>query len=144
MSASFGAATLGSRPEPLSAAYRRLRQLGFDDPAAANLTALRSGVPIGSQPWKVRELAHLLFLRELANTRGEWNGTDDRATNVVEGWRIRRRMPRYLDESDGRITLLTLFQAAAGSAATLDHPAPRALRPPSASPETRREGGMSH
>ena len=141
MSASFGAATLGSRPEPLTATYRRLRQLGFDDPAAANLTALRSGVPIDSQPWKVRELTHLLFLRELASRRGEWTGTEDRATYVDDGWRVRGRVPRYLDQSDGRITLLTLFQAAAGSAATLDRLAPRALRPPSASPEPRREGG---
>lgn len=141
MSASFGAATLGSRPEPLSAAYRRLRHLGFDDPAAANLTALRSGVPIGSQPWKVRELTHLLFLRELASTRGEWTGTEDRATSIDDGWRVDGRVPRWLDQSDGPITLLTLFQAAASSAATLNHLAPRALRPPSASPEPRREGG---
>lgn len=128
--------------EPILTTCRRVRRGGFSDGEAANLVALANGLAIGSQPWRVRELSHLLFLRELASTRGEWTGADDRApTGAEDGWRVPGRVPRWLDQSDGPITLLTLFQAAAGSAATLDHLAPRALRPPSASSEPRREGG---
>jgi hypothetical protein len=116
--------------------------MGFDDAEAANLTALANGFAIGSQPWKVRELTRLLFLRSLVRTRGEWSGAEDHASSHVGGGgRVPGRTPRYLDQSDGRITLLTLFQAAAGRATTLDRLAPRELRPPSASPEARREGG---
>jgi hypothetical protein len=116
--------------------------LGFDDPEAANLTALTNGFAIGCQPWKVGEIARLLFLRALARTRGEWSGAEDRASSQVGGgWRVPGRTPRYLDQSDGRITLLTLFRAAAGPAATLDRLAPRGMHPPGASHETRREGG---
>jgi hypothetical protein len=137
MSASFG-----SQPERLTAAYRRLRRLGFDDPAVADLTAVRSGFAIGSQPWRVRELTYLLFLRDLAGTRGEWSGAEDRASNRIgDRWRLPARAPRYLDTSDGSITLLTLFQAAASRPATLDRLAPMPLRLPSASPEPPREGG---
>jgi hypothetical protein len=116
--------------------------MGFDDAEAANLTALTNGFAIGSQPWRVRELTRLLFLRALARTRGEWSGAEDHASSHVGGgWRVPARTPRHPDQSDGRITLLSLFQAAAGRAATLDRLAPRVLRPPSASPEARREGG---
>jgi hypothetical protein len=116
--------------------------MGFDDPEATNLTALMNGFAVGSQPWKVRELTRLLFLRALARTRGEWSGAEDRASSQVEGgWRVPGRTPRYLDQSDGRITLLTLFQAAAGPAATVDRLAPRALRPPQTWRESPREGG---
>ena len=142
MSASFGPATSGSRPELISATYRRLRRMGFDDAEAANLTALANGLAIDFQPWKIRELTRLLFLRALAHTRGEWSGADDRASSQVgAGWRVPGQTPHYLDQSDGRITLLSLFQAAAGRAATLDRVAPRALRPPSPSRDVHREGG---
>jgi hypothetical protein len=141
MSASIGAATSGSRPELVTATYRRFQQLGFDDPEAANLAAIKSGFPVGSRPWKVRELAHLLFLRDLASARGEWSGAGDRAsTHVGDGWRLPARTARYTDQADSRITLLTLFQAAAGSTATLDRIAPRALRPPRDLRHDRREG----
>ncbi len=77
MTATIEPATSGSRPEPISATYRRLRRMDFGDPEAANLTAYVSGIAIGAVPWTVRELTHLLFLRELAFTRGEWSGADD-------------------------------------------------------------------
>jgi L,D-peptidoglycan transpeptidase YkuD (ErfK/YbiS/YcfS/YnhG family) len=116
--------------------------MGFDDAEAANLTALTNGFAIGSQPWRVRELTRLLFLRALARTRGEWSGAEDHASSHVGGGgRVPGRTPRDLDQSDGRITLLTLFHAAAGPAATLDRLAPRALHPPSAWREAPREGG---
>jgi hypothetical protein len=142
MPALLRAATSGTRRDLLSATYWRLRRMGFEDPAAANLTALGSGFSIGSQPWKVRELARLLFLRELASGRGEWSGAEDRAsTHVGDGWRVPGQTPRYPDQSDGPITLLSLFQAAAGSAATLDRLAPGALHSPGAWREAHREGG---
>jgi hypothetical protein len=37
--------------------------MGFGDSEAANLTALRNGLGITTEPWTVRELSHLLFLR---------------------------------------------------------------------------------
>ena len=49
----------------ITTTYRRLRILGFDDCEAGNLTAYVSGVAIGQQPWTVRELTHLHFLREI-------------------------------------------------------------------------------
>lgn len=142
MSASFGAATSESRPELIHATYRRLRQLGFDDPVAANLTAFGSGFLIGTQPWKVRELTHLLFLRELASTRGEWTGAQDRAlTNVDDGLAgaptgaalpgSERRPDHPADALPGRGRL----GGNPGSART------EGPTPPMASPEPRREGG---
>ena len=141
MTATVGPAGSDRQREPILTTCRRIRRSGFTDGEAANLVALDNGLAIGSQPWRVRELTRLLFLGELASTHGEWTGTEDRAsTNLDDGWRVRGRVPRYLDQLDGPITLLSLFQAAAGSAATLDDLAPGALRHPSASPETRREG----
>jgi hypothetical protein len=77
MTPAIGAATSGSRPELISAMYRRLRRLGFDDPEAANLTALTNGFGITSQPWRIRELTHLLFLRELRRVGRRWSDADD-------------------------------------------------------------------
>jgi len=77
MTATFGGATHGSRPELVTATYRRLRRMGFEDPEAANLTALRNGVGITAQPWTVRERAHLLFLCELHRTGRQWSDADD-------------------------------------------------------------------
>ena len=137
MSASIGAASFGSRPELISATYRRLRRLGFGEPEAANLTALKSGFLISSQPWTVRELTRLLFLRELARGRGEWSGVEDRADTIdstslsaavgrapAAGDRA-SAPPRWLAHrddiapSDGRVTLLTLFRAIASPDARL-------------------------
>ncbi len=128
MSASIGAASFGLRPELISATYRRLRCIGFSDPEAANLAALKSGFPITSQPWAVRELTRLLFLRELMRTHREWSGTDDRADTIVSTSMCvlvgrppaehagTSAPPRWLasredsNPSDGRVTLLTLFR----------------------------------
>jgi hypothetical protein len=49
----------------ITTTYRRLRILGFDECEAGNLTAYVSGIAIGPQPWTVRELTHLLFMREM-------------------------------------------------------------------------------
>jgi hypothetical protein len=77
MSGSFAPSTPGARTVTLTAKYRRLRQLGFDDRAAANLTAVWMGIPVGRVPWKVRELTHLAFLNELARRGAAWSGPDD-------------------------------------------------------------------
>jgi hypothetical protein len=141
MSASITPRTSGSQCEPLLLIYRRLRRLGFDDAAAAHLVALKGGFRLGTGPWKVGQLAHLLFLRELASANGEWTGAEDRAsTRIGDGWRVPPQTPRNRDQSDGRITLLSLFQAVAGSATTLDRLAPMAPGPRGVL-EPRREGG---
>ena len=77
ISATIRGATSGSRPEMIGATYRRLQRMGFDDPGAANLTALGNGLGITEQPWTVRELVHLLFLRESRRV-GRWSGAGDR------------------------------------------------------------------
>ncbi len=65
MTATIGAAIFGSRPELITATYRAPAD-GLRESEAANLTALKNGFLITSQPWTVREQARLLFLRELA------------------------------------------------------------------------------
>ena len=158
---SGGPASSGSRPELISVTYRRLRCMDFDDAEAANLTALKNGFGITSQPWAVRELTHLLFLRHLRRGSGRWTDLDDRAdtrdrTSVPS---VVRRTPAQAisggapapfvqwnrgddsEPTDGRITLLTLFRSIAGPDATLDHirfPAPDR---PDAGGGTDREGG---
>ena len=77
MTATIAAATSGSRPELIVATYRRLRRMGFDDPEAANLTALSNGFAICPRPWTVSELTHVLFLRE-SHRAGRWSEANDR------------------------------------------------------------------
>lgn len=140
MTAAVGAATSGPRPELISATYRRFQRMGFADPEAANLTALKSGFGITSQPWSVWELAHLLFLRELRFVGRRWSDADDRfdaddGTPVVAmgnqaptsavGNRASPPVPRSgrrddADPRDGAVTLLTLLRSMAGPNATLD------------------------
>lgn len=134
MSASFGAATSESRPELISATYRRLQRLGFDDAAAANLAAVKNGFAIISQPWTVQELTHLLFLRELRHAGRRWSDPDDRADSgvqapasvIAERAAADDRAPASppggthlcnADPSDGRVTLV---RSMAGPNATLD------------------------
>jgi hypothetical protein len=81
MTPTIGAATSGSRPELISATFRRLRRLGFSHFEAANLIALKHGFRITLQPWTVREVTHLLFLRESCRVDRRWSDADDR----VEG-----------------------------------------------------------
>jgi hypothetical protein len=65
MSASIKAGTSGLHRESLTATCRRLRQLGFDDPAAANLPAFKSGFRLNVDAWSGQELTHILVPREL-------------------------------------------------------------------------------
>ena len=129
MTATVGVATSGSRPELINAAYRRLRRAGFHDAEAANLTALRTGFAICAQPWTVREVAHLLFLRESRRVGGRWSDADDRADGTdsfpMPAMVDRVPAPAVKDGDgalppDGRVTLLTLFRSMAGPDATLD------------------------
>ena len=161
MTPTIGAATSGSRPELISATYRRLRRMGFDDPGAANLTALKSGFGITSQPWTVREVTHLLFVRESRRVGRLWSGAEDRldwsagtrvpapvdgapAPTVEDGASlpaVRSRHRDDIDPSDGRVTLLTLFRAMAGPNATLDRLRPSAPPRLDAGGHSDREGG---
>ena len=150
MTATVGVAPSGSRPQLINAAYRRLRRAGFHDAEAANLTALRTGFAICAQPWTLREVAHLLFLRESRRVGGRWSDADDRADGtdsfpmpamvdrvpapaVKDGASAPALPPGRGDGAlppDGQVTLLTLFRSMAGPDATLDF-----LRP------SNREGG---
>ncbi|MGH2446223.1 MAG: hypothetical protein ACRDGD_09315 [Candidatus Limnocylindria bacterium] len=119
----------------ISTTYRRLRVLGFAEHEAGDFTAYVSGIAIGLVPWTIRELTHLLFLRELARTRGEWSGADDRAsTDVGDGRRLPRRAPRYLNQPDCPITLQLLLRATLGRTAQMPE------RPAGAPDEQGREG----
>ena len=64
----------GAEPGP-AATYRQLVSRGFASGEAANLTAYLKGLPIGDQPWTLRQLNALLFLRTLQE-RGRF-GLDD-------------------------------------------------------------------
>jgi hypothetical protein len=148
-------------PEPASGTYRRLLCAGFGAPEAANLTALKNGLGICSRPWAVRELTHLMFLRESRRVGRRWSDTEDRVDRS-DGTRVpapvegapapavedRASVPavqsRHRDDigpSDGRVTLLTMFRAMAGPSATLDLPRPSGPPRLDAAGESDSEGG---
>jgi hypothetical protein len=109
-----------ARPISISATYRQLSQMGFDGPEAANLTAVRTGVGITPQPWAVRELTHLLFLRQLRRAGRQWVDADDRADGG-DGTPVPAvgcRAPA--EPSGGAVALLTLLRSMAGPTATVD------------------------
>jgi hypothetical protein len=117
--------------------------MDFDDAEAANLTALKNGFGITSQPWTVRELTHLLFLRELRRVGRRWSDADDRV-DESDGLRVpavpsSRR--ENADPSDGRVTLLTLFRSMAPPNATLDLLRPSVPPRPDAAGDSDRKGG---
>jgi hypothetical protein len=161
MTADAGVATSRSRPELIDDTYRRLRRMGFDDAEATNLTALRNGFAICARPWTVREVTHLLFLRESHRVGRRWSDTDDRADGtewslvpamvdrvpappVDDGASMPAMPPRHGDGSlfsDGRVTLLTLFRSMAGPNATLDHLRPSAPLRLDAADDADREDG---
>jgi hypothetical protein len=140
------------RPFPIAATYRQLLQMGFDGPEAANLAALRFGVEITPQPWTVRELTHLLFLRQLRRAGRQKYDAKDRAdgadggperesVNPVKSPAVVCRAPA--DPSGGGVTLLTLLRSIAGPNATLDLVRPSATPHPRLNPagDADREGG---
>jgi hypothetical protein len=55
--------------------YRELVSRGLEASEAANLTAFINGLAVVGQPWKVNELSHVLFLRELCRL-GRFGETD--------------------------------------------------------------------
>jgi hypothetical protein len=126
----------------ISATYRRLRILGFDEREAGNLSAYVSGIAIGPQPWTVRELTHVLFMREMYRVGRGWSGADDRAA-AVDGARlpIGEGKPLDPDASDGRVTLLTFFRGMSGPGANLEQLAPPAHRDTDVLGDRDREGG---
>jgi hypothetical protein len=54
-----------SAASPATSTYRELLSRGLEASEAANLTAFINGLAVGVQPWKINELSHMLFLREL-------------------------------------------------------------------------------
>jgi hypothetical protein len=50
---------------PARSTYRELVSRGLEASEAANLTAFINGLAVVEQPWKINELSHVLFLREL-------------------------------------------------------------------------------
>lgn len=58
--------------------YRRLTMRGLAPDEAANLTAFLCGIPIAQVHWSLRQVNHLLFLREMART-GRFGPADGEA-----------------------------------------------------------------
>jgi hypothetical protein len=123
MTATIGAATAGPRPELLCVTYRRFRRMGFEDPVAANLTAVKNGFRITVQPWTIRELTHLLFVRESHRVGRRRLDMDDR------------------DPANGRLRPLNVFRSMAGPDATLTVLRPSAPPRLDAADGADREGG---
>jgi hypothetical protein len=158
MTANLGFATSGSQPQLISATYRRLQRLGFEDAEAANLSALKNGFAICSRPWAVIELTHLLFLRETCSTGRRWSQADDRA-DIAERTTLSAILerasaadgasaspagsphPENAVQSNSPVTLLTLLRAMAGPDATLDFRRPGAAPRFDATGDANREGG---
>ncbi|MGH2446632.1 MAG: hypothetical protein ACRDGD_11445 [Candidatus Limnocylindria bacterium] len=126
MTATIGVEIRRSRPELISVTYGHLRRMGFDEPEAANLTALKNGFEITSQPWTVRELTHLLFLRALGRA-GRWSSdADDRVDSALpargraSGPAMRSRLRADANQADGAVRLRTPFRSVVGRNATSD------------------------
>jgi hypothetical protein len=64
-----------SASSPARSAYRELVSRGLEAGEAANLTAFINGLAVVGQPWKINELSHVLFLREL-HRLGTFGRTD--------------------------------------------------------------------
>jgi hypothetical protein len=62
---------------PARSTYRQLVSRGLDPDEAANLTAFVNGLAVGTQPWKINELSHVFFLREL-DRLGQFGANDGR------------------------------------------------------------------
>lgn len=67
-----------SAGSPATSSYQDLVARGLDTNEAANLTAFINGLTVRIQPWKIRELSHVLFLRELCRSGsfGEADGAE--------------------------------------------------------------------
>ena len=76
--------SIETSPDPRlgpAATYRQLVTRGFASSEAANLTAYLNDLPIGDQPWTLRQVNAVLFLRRLreAGRFGTGDGTTDGA-----------------------------------------------------------------
>jgi hypothetical protein len=58
-----------------AATYRQLIVRGFASGEAANLTAYLKGLPIGTEPWTLRQVNTVLFLPRLRET-GRFGAAD--------------------------------------------------------------------
>ena len=67
--ASGSTATIAPAPDlPTRSTYRLLLMRGLAPDEAANLTAFMSGIHVGEQHWKLKEVNQLLFLRDMQRT----------------------------------------------------------------------------
>ena len=64
-----------SKPGPAASAYRQLVMKGLEPQEAANVVAVMAGIGIVAQPWTLREVNHLVFLRAL-RVGGSWGPLD--------------------------------------------------------------------
>jgi hypothetical protein len=73
-------ATQADRRDGPAATYRQLVVRGFASDEAANLTAYLHALPIGDQPWTLRQVNTVLFLQKLreAGRFGEGDGAPER------------------------------------------------------------------
>ena len=74
-------ATTADRRFGPAATYRQLVTQGFASGEAANLTAYLNDLPIGEQPWTLRQVNAVLFLQKLreAGRFGPGDGATDGA-----------------------------------------------------------------
>jgi hypothetical protein len=73
-----GPVATSAHPSPASparSAYRQLVSRGLDPDEAGNLTGFINGLSVSAQPWKINELSHVFFLREL-NRLGKFGESD--------------------------------------------------------------------
>ena len=73
-----GAVATSAHPSvasPATSTYPELVSRGLEASEAANLTAFINGLAVVGQPWKINELSHVLFLRELYRL-GRFGETD--------------------------------------------------------------------
>jgi hypothetical protein len=77
------ATTTADRRYGPAATYRQLVTQGFASSEAANLTAYLNDLPIGEQPWTLRQVNAVLFLRKLRESGrfGTGDGATDGATD---------------------------------------------------------------
>ena len=132
-------AATADRQGTISSMYRHLRILGFDEHEAGNLTAFANGIAICPQPWTVRELTHLLFLREMNGAGHRWSNAEDRA--AIGDDRLGPIVgpnPRDAGPSHGPVTLLSLFRGMSGAGASAEHHAPPGYR--SSESQAQKEG----
>jgi hypothetical protein len=90
-------ATAADRRTGPTSTYRDLVIRGFASAEAANLTAYLHELPIEEQPWTLRQVNTVVFLRKLRES-GQFGSNDGGARHSV-----RPRMPKIATPPDSRL-----------------------------------------